>query len=326
MDTAQHRAIAEAAAALRRGELVGMPTETVYGLAGDATNPGAVQKIFALKGRPADHPLIVHVSGANMLPRYAARVTPLAEKLAEAFWPGPLTLIVERGAAISEQVTGGQASLGLRAPAHPMAQALLAAFDGPLAAPSANRFGRVSPTTAAHVRAEFGSALGLILDGGPSSIGIESTIVDARGTAPRILRPGMIDAAHIVAVAGALADSQRAFSPRVSGALASHYAPDTPLAVLDRAALTICAKQLLERQLIPRLLMREHLPEGLCGIALPDSPSLYAQQLYAALRALDALGADALLVEAPPDSLPWRAIHDRLRRAASGVGIACYTP
>jgi L-threonylcarbamoyladenylate synthase len=182
--------IAEAVAALRRGEVVGLPTETVYGLAADAGNADAVARIFALKGRPADHPLIVHIAGAEQLPAFCREVSPQALSLAQAFWPGPLTLILPRAASVPAAVTGGQDSVGLRCPAHPLALELLRAFGGGLAAPSANRFGRISPTTAAHVRSEFGAAVPIVLDGGECEVGIESTIVDLVSAQPRILRPG----------------------------------------------------------------------------------------------------------------------------------------
>lgn len=316
--------IAAAVAALGRGEVVGLPTETVYGLAADAENPDAVRRIFALKGRPVDHPVIVHVANASGLDRYGRDLPEAARRLAAAFWPGPLTLVVRRAAHVSDLITGGQDTVGLRAPGHPVAQAVLAAFGRGLAAPSANRFGHISPTTAAHVRAEFGAAVPLVLDGGECPVGIESTIVDLSGARPRILRPGMLDRARIEAVAGPLDEAVARDAPRVSGALESHYAPDTPVAMCSRAAVTDRQMQLAARGLIARILALGTLPAGAHGIALPAEPEGYAHGLYAALRTLDALGADALLVEAVPDAPGWEAIRDRLARATAGSGLDCY--
>ncbi|AVP98241.1 threonylcarbamoyl-AMP synthase [Ahniella affigens] len=223
-------AITEAVAALRRGEVIGLPTETVYGLAGDARNPEALQRIFATKGRPADHPLIVHLADAKQLSDWAIDVPVAALQLAQAFWPGPMTLILKRQANVSDLVTGGQDTVGLRVPSHPWAQAVLQAFGGGLAAPSANRFGHVSPTTAQHVRDEFGEAVPVVLDAGPCQVGIESTIIDLSTGFARILRPGLITAEQIEAVLHASPEAPgarqtSADTPRVSGSLASHYAP-----------------------------------------------------------------------------------------------------
>jgi L-threonylcarbamoyladenylate synthase len=318
--------IAAAVAALARGEVVGLPTETVYGLAADAENPAAVRRIFELKGRPADHPVIVHVADASGLDRYGREVPDAARRLAAAFWPGPLTLVVRRAPIVSDLVTGGQDTVGLRSPAHPVAQAVLAAFGRGLAAPSANRFGHVSPTTARHVREEFGARVPIVLDGGECAIGIESTIVDVTGDRPRILRPGMLDHARIEAVAGPLGEGAARDAPRVSGALKSHYAPHTPVAMRSRAAIPACVMQLRARGLCVRVLALGTLPDGTHGIALPTEPEGYARGLYAALRTLDALGADALLIEAVPSAPGWEAIHDRLARATAGPGLDCYGP
>lgn len=324
MSAADPTAIALAVAALGRGEVVGLPTETVYGLAADAENPEAVSRIFALKGRPADHPVIVHVADASGLERYGREVPDAARRLAAAFWPGPLTLVVRRAPRVSDLVTGGQDTVGLRSPGHPVAQAVLAAFGRGLAAPSANRFGHVSPTSAAHVREEFGERVPIVLDGGDCPVGIESTIVDLSGGRPRILRPGMLDRASIEAVAGPLDDGAATDAPRVSGALESHYAPDTPVAMCTRRAIVERQAQLAARGLIARILALGALPDGAHGIALPAEPTGYAHGLYAALRTLDALGADALLVEAVPDAPGWEAIRDRLTRATAGSGLDCY--
>lgn len=298
--------------ALRAGQAIGLPTETVYGLAADAGNAEAVARIFALKQRPADHPLIVHIAGIEQLPRFARDVPEPALRLAQAFWPGPLTLILPRQPTVPDAVTGGQDSVGLRAPAHPVAQAVLRAFGGGLAAPSANRFGRISPTRAEHVRDEFGEAVPVVLDGGPCTVGIESTIVDFTGAVPRILRPGRITRDDIEALIGPVAMGAEAASPRASGTLEAHYAPRTPLRLCRRGELRSAAGALA--------LTIDTLPEGVSGVALAIEPKAYARGLYAALRELDARGADQILAEMPPDSPEWQAVRDRLLRAAAGAG------
>ena len=312
-------AIDAAVQALRRGEVIGLPTETVYGLAADASNASAVRRIFAIKGRPADHPLIVHIADADELPRWAVDIPPPARRLADAFWPGPLTLILRKQAAVPEVVTGGQDTVGLRCPAHPLAGELLRRFGGGVAAPSANRFGRISPTSAQHVRDEFGDAVPLVLDGGDSDVGIESTIVDLSGEAPRILRPGGISRAQIEQVIGPVAMGGHAHSPRASGTLEAHYAPRTPMLLLARDALEREADQ--QRAFGKRvgLLVVGTLPADHDGLVLPGEARAYAHGLYAALRALDARGENLLLVERPPDTEEWIAVHDRLRRSAAGA-------
>jgi L-threonylcarbamoyladenylate synthase len=315
----QAASVAEAVAALRRGEVIGLPTETVYGLAADAGNAAAVAKIFALKGRPADHPLIVHVAGADQLGDFCRDVPAAAQALARAFWPGPLTLILPRSASVPDVVTGGQDSVGLRCPSHPLALELLRAFGGGLAAPSANRFGHISPTSAAHVRAEFGAAVPVVLDGGDCEIGIESTIVDLVSEQPRILRPGRITREQLVAIIGEVADAPGADSPRASGTLEAHYAPRTPMLLLGREAMEREAAQQRALGQNVALLALGRLPPGFAGEALPDQAQGYAHGLYAALRALDAGGAHLLLVQRPPDGSDWLAVHDRLRRAAAGA-------
>lgn len=308
----------QALAALRRGEAIGLPTETVYGLAADAANPEAVRRIFALKGRPADHPLIVHVAGAEALDAWARDIPDAARALARAFWPGPLTLILRRQPRVPDEVTGGQDTVGLRCPDHPLALELLRAFGGGLAAPSANRFGHVSPTTAAHVRAEFGEAVPVVLDGGECRVGIESTIVDLSGDTPRILRPGMLERARIEAAIGPVAAGPAGDSPRASGTLEAHYAPRTPLLLLPREALPAEAEQQQTLGKRVQALALGTLPDGLPGLTLPADPAGYAHGLYAALRELDARGAHLLLAERPPEGPDWLAIHDRLRRSAAG--------
>lgn len=305
-----------AAEYLRRGELVAVPTETVYGLAADAANPGAVRRIFAAKGRPADHPLIVHLPGAEALDDWASDVPDAARRLADAFWPGPLTLILPRAARVDHVVTGGQDTVGLRVPGHPVTLALLALFGGGLAAPSANRFGRISPTTAQHVVEEFGAsdAVKAVIDGGACRVGVESTIVDCSGERPRILRPGMISAERIGEVLGEIPPTAGATEgPRASGRLASHYAPETPVDIVEADA--------LERaDATTAVLALSSTPE-ITGYAawraLPSEPEAYARGLYAALRELDAAGAARILVQAPPEGSEWAAVRDRLERARS---------
>ena len=223
--------IAAAVDALRAGEVIGLPTETVYGLAADASNPEAVRRIFAIKGRPANHPVIVHIASAADAASWAREFPPVARALAGSFWPGPLTLVLPRAPSVPLDVTGGQDTVALRVPSHPVAQAVLTAFGGGLAAPSANRYGRVSPTTAAHVRADLGDAVRIVLDGGPSEVGLESTIVACLDGRVTILRPGQIDADAIAAVTGPLTDASPA-APRVPGSVVSHYAPRTPVHVV----------------------------------------------------------------------------------------------
>ena len=318
--------IAEAVAALRCGDVVGLPTETVYGLAADAGNVAAVQRIFALKGRPADHPLIVHIAGAGQRRDFARELPDSAEKLARSFWPGPLTLILRRGPQVPDVVTGGQDSVGLRCPAHPLALELLREFGGGLAAPSANRFGHISPTSAAHVRAEFGAQVPIVLDGGDCEVGIESTIVDLTGAKPRILRPGHITREQLQDCIGEVEAGPGADSPRASGTLDAHYAPRTPMLLLAREAMEREAAQ--QRALGQRvaLLALGALPPGFNGEALPDEAEAYAHGLYAALRALDEGDAHLLLVQRPPERGDWLAVNDRLRRAAAGAAPAFDSP
>ncbi len=315
--------IPSAARALRAGELVAFPTETVYGLGADASNPQAVAKIFAAKGRPADHPLIVHLPDAGHLPRWASDIPDAAHRLAAAFWPGPLTLILRRHVSVSNAITGGQDTVGLRVPNHPVALDLLREFDGGIAAPSANRFGHVSPTTAAHVRDEFGTAVSMILDGGPCAVGIESTIVDLTSGAPRILRPGMLDGSALAPVLDATPEfGAAAGAPRVSGSLESHYAPTTPLQLVAETELEAAVRAALDagsRVIVysPRPASTSHPRQLWCQAA--GDPVGYAHELYARLREFDALRRDLILVVRPPPTEAWRAVLDRLTRAAAGV-------
>jgi len=312
--------LAEAVEALRRGELVGLPTETVYGLAADAANPEAVRRIFALKGRPADHPLIVHLGEAAQIDAWARDIPPAARTLAQRFWPGPLTLILRRARGMHDAVTGGQDTVGLRVPAHPVALALLKAFGGGLAAPSANRFGHVSPTTAQHVREEFGEALPVVLDGGPCPVGIESTIVDLSSGAPRVLRPGRIGVDQLEGALGIRLEAGAvAASPRVSGSHDSHYAPRTPAELVAGEALAARCAALAREGEVVRVIALGPLPADAQGLGLPAQPTEYARHLYAALRAMDTEGADRILVQAPPEGEAWAAVRDRLRRATAAT-------
>lgn len=313
--------ISLAVAALRRGELVAMPTETVYGLAADARNPDAVRRIFAAKGRPVDHPLIVHLADAAEIGEWARVVPPAALRLGAAFWPGPLTLVLSKAESVEPVVTGGQDTVGLRVPAHPVAQALLRAFGGALAAPSANRFGRISPTQARHVRDEFPSGIAVILDGGASAVGLESTIVDLSGPRPRLLRPGSIGATQIEALIGPLDRPVDREGPRASGRLAAHYAPGKPLDLIDADAV---AQYRVVHPHGVAWLTPGPLPEHCAGLALAADPAGYGQQLYAALRELDAGPQSRIVVVRPPRDEDWAAVHDRLGRAAAGSGT--YTP
>ncbi len=319
-------AIAAAARALEQGALVAFPTETVYGLGADAENPAAVAAIYAAKGRPQDHPVIVHLAPGAELEYWAADIPAEARQLAAAFWPGPLTLILKRAAHIPDAVSGGQDTVGLRCPSHPVAIALLQAFKGGrggVAAPSANKFGNVSPTTAQHVRDEFGpdSPIAAVLDGGQSQVGIESTIVDLSRLAthgPVLLRPGQVSAEAIAAVIDRLPCAPDAAAPRASGTLESHYAPHTPVAMQDSAALKTTLAQLHDAGRKVALIHYSDLPRTHAEVRLAPNPNDFAHALYASLRAMDTTGADLILVEAPPQSDAWLGVNDRLRRAAHG--------
>lgn len=310
--------IARAVAILEAGGLVAFPTETVYGLGADASNPLAVAKIFAAKGRPQDHPVIVHLPSTEMLPQWAREVPDSARKLADKFWPGPLTLILKRAAGVHDCVTGGQDTVGLRIPGHPVALELLNAYGGGVAAPSANKFGRISPTAAQHVRDELGASVDMVLDGGDCGIGIESTIVDLSRGHPVLLRPGHITPQSISAALGAAVAMPDEAAPRVSGSLESHYAPRTPLYLVDTKELPAKLAALRGNKLA--VLARTEAPAGLGDVnwqMAPREPSAYARGLYASLRRLDNLGCAAILVEAPPATARWRGVTDRLRRGAS---------
>ena len=312
--------ISTAVQRLRQGKLVCFPTETVYGLGADAGNAQAVARIFALKGRPSNHPLIVHLADSAQLTHWARNVPAAAWDLAAAFWPGPLTLILEKAPWVPPAVTGGQQTIGLRIPAHPLALELLRQFDGGLAAPSANRFGQVSPTTAAHVLAEFGAEAPMILDGGPCRVGVESTILNLVGGDTVLLRPGRITPSALAAVLGRVPRNHQAGDQvRAPGLLVSHYAPRTPLQLCPAEELVgFCNRhpQLRMALLCGRVTAPSNLPEQASLIAMPDNPADYGQGLYATLRELDGQGYDLILVANPPTEEPWQAIHNRLSRAA----------
>jgi L-threonylcarbamoyladenylate synthase len=344
------KTIHRAARALAAGELVAMPTETVYGLAADAASDAAVRKIFAAKGRPVDHPLIVHVAGGVDMSGWVNEIPDAARKVITRFWPGPLTLILKKSHRISSVVTGGQDTVGIRCPAHPVAQALLLEFaklgSGIVAAPSANRFGHVSPTSAQHVRDEFGAAIGEsihLLDGGKCEVGIESTILDLSRDVPVLLRPGAISREALFETIGVMPLSReednartrsKTAAPRVSGALAAHYAPRTPLKLIAAGMLQAAVDEMLDGGKRVAVLAFKAKPKikpspvgvgirnarPLVWIAADVDASAYARDLYAHLRTLDAAGTAVIFVEAPPDASAWDAVNDRLGRAAVGSG------
>jgi L-threonylcarbamoyladenylate synthase len=319
--SASPSAIARAASYLRAGELVAFPTETVYGLGAAAANADAVARIFAAKGRPADHPLIVHLPDAAHVPEWARSFPEGARALARTFWPGPLTMILPRTARAADFVTGGQDSVGLRVPAHPVARELLAAFADGVAAPSANRFGRISPTTARHVADDLGDAVALILDGGPCAVGIESTIVAFVDDAPVLLRPGGIAVADLEHALGRSLATRDGRAPRAPGTLPAHYAPRTPAVLVAPAALLAELAQLGERDedvaVLARTVERPTDFED-AWIRAPAEAAAYAHDLYANLRTLDAANADVILVESVPPDDAWLAVRDRLARATRG--------
>jgi len=337
LDGFDAKSIAAAAAALRSGELVGLPTETVYGLGADAENEAAIARVFAAKGRPANHPLIVHVGDAAGVAHFASEVPDFARALMHAFWPGPLTLILRRQHGVAAAAAGGQDSIGLRCPSHPVAQALLKAchelgVQG-IAAPSANLFGRVSPTTAAHVQSEFGAGL-LILDGGPCSVGIESSIIDCTRGVPVLLRPGAVAREQAQAACGCkvlLKEdllAHHAPTPRASGTLESHYAPKAKVRLMDAHALQKALDLLgaaapadanRASPLIAtysRAVLKPRSAQVLCK-RMPDDASATAQQLFAVLREFDSQGVQLIWVETPPASAEWDGVRDRLQRAAA---------
>lgn len=324
-------AVAQAAAMLAAGALVAFPTETVYGLGADASSDAAVAGIFAAKGRPSDHPLIVHVAGAAEVAHFAQDVPAFAQALMRSFWPGPLTLILPRRDGVAKASAGGQDTIGLRCPSHPVALALLkacAATTPPvhgLSGPSANRFGRVSPTTAAHVQDEFGDSL-LVLDGGPCDVGIESTIIDCTRGIPVLLRPGAITRDQVAGACGQPVRSQRELdaqlpaAPRASGTLEAHYAPSARVRLMDAAALQTALDLLGADATGIATWSRAILQSRSTRIVrrrMPDDAGAAAQQLFAVLREFDAAGVSLIWVETPPDTPEWEGVRDRLQRAAA---------
>jgi len=323
-DSSINAKIESAADLLRAGGVVAFPTETVYGLGADASNVLAVRRIFEIKGRPADHPLIVHLDHAAAMERWAVNIPQAAWKLAEHFWPGPLTLILPRHPLVSPEVTGGQQTLGLRVPDHPLALRLLKAFRGGVAAPSANRFGRISPTTAQHVRDELDHGVDMVLDGGPCQVGLESTILSLAGAEPSLLRPGGVAVEHLAEVLGRKIEifPVPQFSPRAPGMHPSHYAPQTRLQLCSAEEIVEQCRRLCsrgERGAVLGFRARKGDRESLAGMdnyVMPENPVEYARVLYATLRRADAGKYGLLLLETPPDLPEWQAVLNRLRRAA----------
>jgi L-threonylcarbamoyladenylate synthase len=303
--------VRRAAQILRTGGLVAFPTETVYGLGADAASEKAVARLYAVKGRPTDHPVIIHFASPDQAFAWAREIPQGARELGQRFWPGPLTLILKRSALARDFVTGGQDTVGLRVPSHPVAQELLNAFSGAVAAPSANRFGRVSPTTAAHVREDLGKDVDLVLEGGPSEVGIESTIVDLSGGAAVLLRPGAVSRGQLEAIIP-ITDGES--SVRHSGGLERHYAPRTPARMVPAHALD---KEISKGKSVAVLAFSRPDERVDFWLRMPREPQAYAQRLYAALRELDSANREQILVEAPPDTAEWAAVRDRLQRACS---------
>ena len=305
--------IADAVQRLRAGELVAIPTETVYGLAADASNETAIARVFALKGRPADRPLIVHLGDAEWVSQWAREVPSYARLWMQAFWPGPLTLVLPKQPEVSGLITGGQDTVAVRVPNHPVALALLEAFGGALVAPSANRYGQISPTSAEAVRHAFGSDAPWVLDGGPCSVGIESTIVACVNETPEILRLGAISRQDLMAAADVMVRAPQPDSALIApGQAAVHYAPQTPCRMVSRAALNAWQDQ---AQSVGVLSFHALGWSPAMHRVLPADPVLAAREVYAALRALDQAGLELILVEQPPQGDAWAAIRDRLQRA-----------
>lgn len=304
---------AKAIELLRCGEVVAIPTETVYGLAADARNESAIAKIYATKQRPANNPLIVHIASAAQVTEWASEFPPLAQQLAAAFWPGPLTLVLPARAEVSQSVRAGEPTVALRVPAHPVALALLHDSGLGLAAPSANRYTQLSPTTAAHVESGLGIDIP-VLDGGACQVGIESTIVSVHGDAWQLLRPGMIAATAIAAIVGKPAAQPGTQTPKAPGQHLLHYSPRTPcLLFTSKAAMLRYAQT---RPTAAALLFGDEQQITQQDVYLPHDPAIAAEQLYAALHRLDAAQADVILIETPPAAPAWEALHDRLQRAA----------
>ena len=307
--------VRRAAEILRAGGLVAFPTETVYGLGADASNAKALARLYAVKGRPPGHPVIVHFACASEAFSWARDVPDEARLLGRTFWPGPLTLILKRSDKAKDFITGGQDNVGLRVPSHPVARELLTLFKGGVAAPSANRFGAVSPTTSAHVRADLGNEVDVVLEGGPSEVGIESTIVDLSGDAPVLLRPGRVSEAQLKSVLGSTVSQKTGASPKHSGGLERHYAPRTPARLVPTYELDKEIARLGEKVAVLAFSRPDERVDY--WLRMPRDPDAYAQRLYSALRELDSAQCAEILVEAPPQAPQWAAVRDRLRRACS---------
>jgi len=305
--------VRRAAQILRAGGLVAFPTETVYGVGADAASEKAVARLYAVKRRPKEHPVIVHFASSTEAFSWARNVPATAKTLAERYWPGPLTLILKRSALAKDFVTAGQGTVGLRVPSHPIARELLSSFGSGVAAPSANRFGRVSPTTAAHVREDLGKDVDLVLEGGPSEVGIESTILDLSGAAPVLLRPGHISKKELEKLLGSAIHEKTSSAPRHSGGMERHYAPRTPARLVPTHALDKEISGLKNRVAVLAFSRPDERVDF--WLRMPREPQAYAQRLYAALRELDTAGCERILVEAPPESAEWSAVRDRLERA-----------
>ena len=308
--------ISKAVAILRQGGLVAIPTETVYGLGADATNPAALRKIFVAKERPMDHPLIVHLASVSQLSDWAVDVSEIALLLAKTFWPGPLTLILKKAPQVSDWVTGGQDTVGVRVPNHPVAHALLQEFRGGLAAPSANRFGRISPTSAGAVREELGDAVDLILDGGVCEVGVESTIVDVSDGTPVILRPGMISSSDIERVLARSVAHQKKNAPRVSGSHESHYAPRTRTRLIQAENIESFLQAVSAPIALVTLNPIELQRENVFSVVMSNQARQYAHDLYQTLRELDKKNFREIVIEAVPEGVEWDAVRDRLGRAS----------
>ena len=309
--------IRRAAEILRAGGLVAFPTETVYGLGADASSAEAVARLYRVKRRPPDHPVIVHFASAKDAFSFAREISSSARKLAEKFWPGPLTLVLPRSPSAKDFVTGSQETVGLRVPSHPVAHAMLEAFGGGVAAPSANRFGAVSPTTAQHVRDELNGDVDLVLDGGAAEIGVESTIVDLSGADVVLLRPGNVSKQQIEQTLKTSILEKSETSPRHPGGMERHYAPGTPTRLVSPHALDAEIARRRDRVAVLAFSRPDERVEF--WIRMPREPSAFARKLYAALRELDAAGCQAILIEAPPAEPAWAAVNDRLRRASGAV-------
>ena len=307
--------VRRAAAILERGGLVAFPTETVYGLGADASSRDALARLYAAKRRPADHPVIVHFADAKNAFAWASDVPAAARTLAAKFWPGPLTLILKKSAQAGDFVTGGQDTIGLRVPSHPVAQELLKVFGRGVAAPSANRYGKVSPTTAAHVREDLGKDAELVLDGGPSEVGIESTIVDLSGGRAVLLRPGGITQQQLEQALGEPVEEKRGDSPRHSGGHERHYAPRTPARLIPTHTLDQEIAKLGARVAVLAFSRPDERVDY--WLRMPREPAGYARKLYAALRELDGAQCESILIEAPPEAPEWAGVRDRLLRATS---------